>query len=57
MNMIVSGENNSCCGTNVPGHKRVWAQTSLSTNVSEHVCGHKRVWAQSCGTNHVSVVT
>ena len=33
--MIVSGHNNSCSGTNVPGHK---------LNVS----GHKRVWAQSC---------
>ena len=30
------------------GHKRVWAQTCLGTNVS----GHKRVWAQTCqGTN------
>ena len=53
--MIVSGHNNSCWGTNVPGHKRVWAQLCLGTNVS----GHKRVWAQTClrtiisGHNHV----
>ena len=33
-----------CLGTNVCGHKRVWAQTCVGTNV----CGHKRVWAQSC---------
>ena len=33
-----------CLGTNVSGHKRVWAQSCLGTNVS----GHKRVWAQSC---------
>ena len=26
------------------GHKRVWAQTCVGTNV----CGHKRVWAQTC---------
>ena len=38
--MIVSDHNNSCWGTNVPGHK---------LNVS----GHNRVWAQSCGPNHV----
>ena len=29
-------------GTNVSGHKRVWAQTCVGTIV----CGHKRVWAQ-----------
>ena len=39
-------------GTNVSGHKRVWAQTCVGTNVS----GHNRVgtimWAQVCmGTN------
>ena len=46
--MIVSGHNNSCWGTNVSGHKRVWAQSCLGTNVS----GHKLVWAQmSLGTN------
>ena len=27
-------------GTNVSGHKRVWAQTCVGTN---DVCGHKRV--------------
>ena len=31
-------------GTNVSGHKRVWAQICLGTNVS----GHKRLWAQTC---------
>ena len=37
-----------CVGTNVCGHNRVWAQTCVGTNV----CGHKRVWAQTCvGTN------
>ena len=49
-----------CLGTNMCGHKRVWAQSSVGTNV----CGHKlvwdkRVWAQSyvgtnvCGHNRV----
>ena len=33
-----------CLGTNVCGHKCVWAQSCVDTNV----CGHKRVWAQSC---------
>ena len=33
-----------CLGTNMCGHKRMWAQASVGTNV----CGHKRVWAQSC---------
>ena len=42
--MIVSGYNNSCSGTNVPGHKRVCAQSCLGTNLS----GHKRIWAQTC---------
>ena len=37
-----------CLGTNVCGHKHVWAKTCLSTNVP----GHKRVWTQTClGTN------
>ena len=30
-----------CEGTNVSGHKHIWAQTCLGTNVS----GHKRIWA------------
>ena len=34
----------TCVGTNVCGHKRVWAQTCVGTNV----CGHKRVWVQTC---------
>ena len=34
----------TCQGTNVSGHKRVWAKSCLGTNVS----GHNRVWAQSC---------
>ena len=50
----------TCQGTNVYGHKYVWAQTCVGTNVSGHkhvwaqtcvgtsVCGHKRVWAQTC---------
>ena len=33
----------TCLGTNVSGHKRVWAQARLGTNM----CGHKRVWAQT----------
>ena len=38
----------TCWGTIMCGHKLVWAQTCLGTNV----CGHKHVWAQSCvGTN------
>ena len=38
-----------CLGTSMHGHKRVWAQTWVGTNV---LCGHKRVWAQTCvGTN------
>ena len=38
----------TCQGTNVSGHKHVWAQSCVGTNV----CGHKRVWAQTCvGTN------
>ena len=38
----------TCQGTNLSGHKRVWAQTCVGTNVSRH----KRVWAQKCvGTN------
>ena len=59
--MILSGHNNSCCGTNVPGHKRVWAQSCLGTNqmcletfkrLGTNVSGHKCVWAQTClGTN------
>ena len=33
---------------NMFGHKYVWAQTCVATNV----CGHKRAWAQPCvGTN------
>ena len=53
--MIVSDHNNSCWGTNVPGHKlnvsghsRVWAQSCLGTVVSGHnrvgpiMYGHKR---------------
>ena len=47
--MIVSDHNNSCWGTNVPGHRRVWAQSCLGTNVScTNVSGHNRAWAQSC---------
>ena len=49
--MTVSDHNNSCWGTNVPGHRRVWAQikcvwaqSSLGTIVS----GHNLIWAQSC---------
>ena len=34
----------TCVGTNVCGHKHVWAQSCLGTNV----CGHNRVWAQTC---------
>ena len=34
----------TCQGTNVSGHKHVWAQSCLDTNV----CGHNRVWAQTC---------
>ena len=33
--MIVSDHNNSCWGTNVPGHRRVWAQSCMGTNVVE----------------------
>ena len=33
-----------CLGTNVCGHKHVWAQTFLGKNVS----GHKRIWTQTC---------
>ena len=48
-----------CLGTNMSGHKRVWSQTSVGTNVCLEqtclgtiVCGHKRVRAQTCvGTN------
>ena len=29
--MIVSDHNNSCWGTNVPGHRRVWAQSCLGS--------------------------
>ena len=48
--MIVSDHNNSCWSTNVPGHRRVWAQSCLGTNVSGHksCLGTNRVWAQSC---------
>ena len=64
--MIVSGHI-SCWGTNVSGHKRVWAVIYVhnhvgtivchnhvweQTCVGTNVCGHKRVWAQTClGTN------
>ena len=34
----------SCLGTNVCEHNRVWVQTCLGTIVS----WHNRVWAQSC---------
>ena len=66
--MIVSDHNNSCWGTNVPGHKCVWAQSCLGTIVSGHsrvwaqsclgtvVSGHSRVWAQSCGPNRVGPI-
>ena len=37
----------TCVGTNMSGHKHVWAQSCLATNVS----GHNRVWAQMCGLN------
>ena len=56
--MIVSGHNNSCWGSNVSGHKRVWAQTCLGTNVS----GHNHVWVQTClgtvmyGLNRVGTI-
>ena len=39
----------TCQGTNVSGHKRVWAQTCLGTNVwvqmclGTNLCEHKRV--------------
>ena len=36
--MIESGHN-SCWGTNVSGHKHVWAQSILGTNV----CGYSHV--------------
>ena len=55
--MIVSGHNNSCWGTNVPGHKCVWAQTCLGTNVSEYhiiMSRHNRFWAQTCLGTKVS---
>ena len=42
--MIVSDHNNLFWGTNVPGHRRVWAQSCLGTIVS----GHNHVWAQLC---------
>ena len=50
--MIVSDHNNSFWGTNVPGHRRVWAQSCLGTIVS----GHSRVWAQSCGPSRVGPI-
>ena len=42
------------CGTNVGGHKRLWAQACVGTNVSGHKrvraqsSGHMNVWAQTC---------
>ena len=41
----------SCMGTNVSGHKRVWAK-----RVWAHVCGHKHIWAQSCGLHPPSFI-
>ena len=53
-------------GTNVCGHKRVWAQTFVGTNVCGHknvwaqkfvatkMSGHKRLWAQKCLDTNVS---
>ena len=55
----------TCQGTNMSGHKRVWVQTCLGTNRSGHKCtnvsGHKRVWAQtvrtqSCGHSRVGTI-
>ena len=50
-----------CLGTNVCGHKCVWAQVCLGTSVSGHkrcvgtnVSGHNRVWAQMCLGTSVS---
>ena len=58
--MIVSGRNNSCWGTNVPGHKRVWAQikcVGAQTCPGTNVSGHNRVGtiesAQLCGLMYV----
>ena len=50
--IIVSDHNNSCWGTNVPGHRRVWAQSCLGTIMS----GHNHVWAQSCGPSRVGPI-
>ena len=37
-------------GTNVSGHKRVWAQTCLGTNyVGTNMCGHNLVGSSMCG--------
>ena len=44
----MSGQN-SCLGTNVSGHERVWAQMCLAQMcVGTNVSGHKRFWEQSC---------
>ena len=49
--MIISDHNNSCWGTNVPWHRRVWAQIKC---VWAQSCLGTVVWAQSCmGTNVV----
>ena len=45
--MIVSDHNNSCWGTNVPGHRRVWAQS----------CGPNHVWAQTWWNRVPTVVS
>ena len=51
--MIVSGYD-SCWGTNVCGHKRVWVQSCMCTIMwaqsclGTNVCGHKRLWARKC---------
>ena len=54
MDMVVSGHNNSCWGTNVSGHNHVWAQTCLDTvmyglnHVDTIMSGHKCAWEQTC---------
>ena len=48
--MIVSDHNNSCWGTYMPGHGRVWAQIKCvwaQSCLTTIMSGHNSVWAQS----------
>ena len=57
--MIVFDHNNSCWGTNVPGHNHVWAQIKCNwaqSRLGTIVSGHSRVGPIIYGPSRVGPI-